>query len=84
MSLNHNCYVSFTFYTPKFPMHLLLVSQVTKQLNCKITFFPAYCVFQDLASKTIIGGGRVVGGVYVLTQLPSSSTYALSVGVSSI
>ena len=37
--LNPNCYVSSAFYIPEFPMHLLLVSQVVKQLNCKITFF---------------------------------------------
>ena len=32
----------------------------------------------------MIGGGHEVEVVYVLTQSPSSSTYALSIGVSSI
>lgn len=58
-------------------MNLLSVSQVTKQRNGKVTFFPSYCAFQDLAFWNMINGGRKVGGVYVLTQSPISSTCTL-------
>ena len=44
VSLNPNCTVSPTFYIPEFPMNLLSVSQVIKQFNCKVTFFPSYCL----------------------------------------
>ena len=84
MSLKTDCSVSSTFYIPDFPIHLLLVKHVTKQLNCKVTLFPSYCVFQDLAFGMMIGGDHEVGGVYVLTQLLSLSTYALSASVLSI
>lgn len=35
-------------YVPEFPVSLLFISQFTKNNNCKITFFPSHCVFQDL------------------------------------
>ena len=66
-----------------FPVNLLSISQVKKQLNCKVTFFPSYYVFKDLAYGKMIGAGREVGGIYVLTQSPRSSPYALYVVVSS-
>ena len=34
-------------YVSHFPVNLLSISQLTKQNNCKITFFLSHCVFQD-------------------------------------
>ena len=40
VGLNPNYFVSSTLYIPDFLINLLSGSQVTKQLNCKVTFFP--------------------------------------------
>ena len=52
-------------YVLKFPVSLLSISQFTKQHNCSITFFPSYCVFQDLTIGRI-GSGHKRGGMYYL------------------
>ena len=35
-------------------------------LNCSISFFPDYCLIQDLLTKRIIGRGHESGGLYIL------------------
>ena len=35
-------------YVPNFPVNLLSINAITKQLFCCGTFFPFYCTFQDL------------------------------------
>ena len=45
----------------------------TRTLNCSISFFPDYCLIQDLLTKQIIGRGRESGGFYILeTEVPKS------------
>ncbi|XP_020255709.1 uncharacterized protein LOC109832716 [Asparagus officinalis] len=53
-------------YAPKFPVSLLSISKFTKHNNFKVTFFPSYCVFQDLATGMTIGSGHERGGMYYL------------------
>ncbi|VVA20393.1 PREDICTED: Retrovirus-related Pol poly from transposon [Prunus dulcis] len=43
---------------PSFKVDLMSVSQVTRGLNCSITFFPYWCILQDLTTKTTIGLGK--------------------------
>ena len=62
-------------YIPNFPFSLLSVSQLTKSLNCSVTFYPSYCVFQDLSSKKMIGGGREQNGLYYLQPLPPQNDF---------
>ena len=45
---------------------LLSISQLTKQNNCKITFFPSHCVFQYLSTGKRIGSGNERGGICYL------------------
>ena len=48
---------------PNFPFNLMFVSKLTQALKCYISFFPDFCLFQDLMKKQIIG--RAVSlGVY--------------------
>lgn len=49
---------------PAFKCNLLLVSRVTKDLQCAVTFFPDFCVMQKLYTRTLIGSGRRRGGLY--------------------
>ena len=42
------------------------MSKPTLTLNCSISFFPNYCLIQELSTKRIIGRGRESGGLYIL------------------
>ena len=44
------------------------VSRVTKDLNCSVTFFPHWCILQDL---TTIGLGEQRDRLYYLVALAS-------------
>ena len=49
------------------------MSKLTRTSNCSISFFPDYCLIQDLLTKQIIGRGRESGGLYILeTEVPRS------------
>ena len=51
---------------PNFSFNLMSVSKLTQALKCYISFFPDFCLFQDLMTKQIIGRGRESGGLYIL------------------
>ena len=51
---------------PNFSFNLMSVSKLTRALKCYISFFPDFCLFQDLMTKQIIGRGRESGGLYIL------------------
>ena len=51
---------------PQFSFNLISVSKLTHTLNCNISFFPDYCLIQDLSTKRVIGRGRKSGGLYIL------------------
>ena len=51
---------------PNFSFNLMSVSKLTRALKCYISFFPDFCLFQDLMTKQIIGGGRESRGLYIL------------------
>ena len=56
---------------PQLSFNLIFVSKLTLTLNCNISFFPDYCLIQDLSTKQIIGRGRKSGGLYILdTEVP--------------
>ena len=57
--------LSSVLHIPDFPVNLLSVSSITKDLNCKIVFFPDRCVFQDLETGKRIGSGRLHDGLYM-------------------
>ena len=51
---------------PNFSFNLMSVSKLTRALKCYISFFPDFCLFQDLMTKQIIGRGCESGGLYIL------------------
>uniref|UniRef100_A0A2C9ULU6 Suppressor of forked domain-containing protein n=1 Tax=Manihot esculenta TaxID=3983 RepID=A0A2C9ULU6_MANES len=46
---------------------------ITNAFNCKIEFFPDYCVIQDLHTGKRIGNGMLHDGLYMLEGDPGSS-----------
>ncbi|WP_438802665.1 hypothetical protein [Heyndrickxia coagulans] len=71
--------LSSILHVPNLSFNLLSVSKFAHDLNCSVSFFPDYCLFQDLVTKWTIGRGRESGGLYVLNHSPSSSTACLGV-----
>ena len=51
---------------PKFSFNLMSVSKLTQTLKCYISFFPDFCLFQDLMTKQIISRCRESRGLYIL------------------
>ena len=51
---------------PDSPFNLLSISQLTKVLQCSITFDPTSCVFQDLKTEELIGSGHEKDGLHYL------------------
>ncbi|GJS77672.1 F-box domain containing protein [Tanacetum coccineum] len=39
-------------------------SRLSKELQCAVTFFPEFCIMQDLYSRTLIGAGDCEDGLY--------------------
>ena len=56
--------INGVLHIPDFRCNLLSVSRITKELNCSLTFFPNFCVIQDLHSRTLIGVGKCSDGLY--------------------
>ena len=51
---------------PNLSFNLMSVSKLTRALKCYISFFPNFCLFQDLMTKQIISRGRESKGLYIL------------------
>ena len=69
--------LSFVLSLPNFSFNLVSVSKLTRALQCCVSFFPDYCLFQDLMTKQIIGRGRESGGLYILDlAVPRPITYS--------
>ena len=49
-----------------FSLDLVSVSKLTRAPKCCVSFFPDFCLFQDLMTKQIIGRGHESGGLYIL------------------
>ena len=57
---------------PQFSFNLISVCKLPRTLNYSISFFPDYCLIQDLSMKRAIGRGRESGGLYILeTEVPT-------------
>lgn len=53
---------------PDFKYDLLSVSQLTRQLQCSVCFFPEFCVFQDLFNGEVKGIGKEIEGLYYFSN----------------
>ena len=51
---------------PSLEYNLLSVSQITSTLACTVTFWPSFCVFQDILTRKILGYGVRRGKLYYL------------------
>jgi len=60
--------ITNVYHIPEFKYNLLSVSKVTKELNCSVTFFPHFCVFQELYTGKVREVGKEEDGLYLLLR----------------
>lgn len=68
-------------HIPDFTDNLLSFSKITKDLQCFVSFYPEFCLFQDLWSSVVKGTGRLQGGLYIYNPSPPTAVsqyYCLS------
>ncbi|KAI9162373.1 hypothetical protein LWI28_026651 [Acer negundo] len=74
LPLNSVYYLHNVLCVPTFKVDLISVSRLTGGLNCSITFFPYWCVLQDLATKRMIDLGKQRNGLYYLAALAAKNS----------
>ncbi|KAH6760951.1 hypothetical protein C2S51_017900 [Perilla frutescens var. frutescens] len=55
-------------YVPSLACKLLSISQVTRELNCRVLMYPTFCILQDIHTQEIIGRGTEQGGLYAVDE----------------
>ena len=71
-----NMSLSSILHVPSFPMNLLSISCITKELNCAVIFFPSRCLFQELGTGRKLGTGNMRDGLYYLDDNMSHKVVA--------
>ena len=74
LPLNSVYYLCDVLCVLTFKVDLMSVSRLTRGLNCSVTFFPHWCVLQDLATRRMIGLGKQRDGLYYLAALTTNKT----------
>lgn len=59
---------------PNFKVDLMSISRLTWGLNCSVTFYPYWCILQDLVSRKVIGLGKQRKGLYYLMALATDKS----------
>ncbi|XP_055814401.1 uncharacterized protein LOC129884050 [Solanum dulcamara] len=60
-SLPSRSVITNVFHIPEFKYNLMSVSKITKKLGCSVSFFPDFCVFQELYTRKVKEVGREKG-----------------------
>ena len=55
--------ITNVMHIPEFKYNLLSVSQLTKELQCAVLFYPDFCILQDLSSGKVKGIGKEESGL---------------------
>lgn len=58
--------LSYVFHVPNCKLNPVFVSHITKVLNCNVSFFSSYCVFQDLKMRKTTSRGHGDQGLYLI------------------
>ena len=83
--LNECLVLNNVLYIPDFRLNLLSVSQLTKDLNCRVIFDEVSCMIQDPIKGLTIGNGEQINNLYVLDRdsiaVPDAEGMSYSVNV---
>jgi len=64
--LSNTLTLDIVLVVPSLEYNLLSVGQITSTLNYTVTFWPLFCVFQDILTRKILGYGVRRGNLYYL------------------
>ena len=78
IKFSENITLKYVLHIPKLACNLLSVSKLSKDANCRVTFFESHCDFQDQSSGRMIGNARMIEGLYYFDELSSSNKKAQS------
>lgn len=67
-----------TLFAPCFEFNLLPVSKLAASAQVKFTFFPSYCLIQDLKTDEILARGKTVGNLYVFDSTVMKRNHAFN------
>ncbi|GJR06486.1 cysteine-rich receptor-like protein kinase 8 [Tanacetum coccineum] len=56
---------------PSFKFSLLSMPKLTEDSQCVVSFYPKFCVVQDLTTRKVKGLGKINDGLYHLVNVPS-------------
>lgn len=77
-ALSANSVITNVFHIPQFKYNLLSVSRIIKELGYSVTFFPHFCVFQELNSGEVKKIGEEGGLYWLLKHLTTTEGEQLS------
>lgn len=67
-SISTNNTLSNVFFLSQFKYNLMSLSKVTRDLQYSVTFFPDFCVFQDLFNGQVKEIGKECDSLYLLVS----------------
>ncbi|KAJ0041240.1 hypothetical protein Pint_26645 [Pistacia integerrima] len=80
-----SCFLSPTqkitnvLYVPDFKFNLISIAKLTKDRSCFVSFFPDFCVIQDLSNGQVKGIGKQTKGLYfLLSKSPAELAHSRS------
>ncbi|RDX87989.1 hypothetical protein CR513_30468, partial [Mucuna pruriens] len=76
VSLSSSISLNSMLYIPRCSYNLISLSQLTRSLNCLVTFYADSFVIQDQNTGQLIGEGHESRGLYYLSNNPSTLCFA--------
>ena len=67
-------YLKNVLGVPSCKVNLMSVSRITSDLSCSVTFFPYWCILQDLMTRKMIGLGKQRDGLYYLVATAANKS----------
>ncbi|XP_010260173.1 PREDICTED: uncharacterized protein LOC104599359 [Nelumbo nucifera] len=68
VKLSPDLILTNTLHIPSFKFNLLSVSKLVIINNIKCTFYPTYCLQQDLQNEKILAVGKMIKNLYILDK----------------
>ena len=78
VSLSPSLKLNSVLFIPQCPYNLISLSQLTRSLNCSVTFTANSFVIQEHGTGRLIGEGHESRGLYYLESSPPGACFAIS------
>ncbi|GJR24906.1 cysteine-rich receptor-like protein kinase 8 [Tanacetum coccineum] len=71
VKLKNGLVIKDVLVVPSFKFSLLSVPKLIEDSQCVVSFYPKFCVVQDMTTRKVRGLGKLKAGLYHLVNLPS-------------